>query len=438
MMHPNKERPAIVTDRTGAKTCSTPIVVAPAIHVAPAGEVASVDRLVAGNTHDDKPRVAKETGSPSAAGCVAKSLLEAACGYIARGFSVLPMRGKRPSVPIWKTYQQRLATREEIEDWFQDTSVTGVAIVLGGVSGGVAVRDFDTVEGYEKWTKQYPELARTLPTVRTARGYHVYALGQVPKTITLSDGELRGGGSLCVLPPSHHESGLTYEWVVPLPDAELPRVDPLNVGFLDADESTETTEEDRSHGSVFSVLSVDDKTIDEILKRSLPTGEGQRNQAIFRLARALKAIPELALGPISTLRQYVLRWHTLALPVIRTKPFDETWSEFVHAWERVRFPLGQDPLRMVMEAVEREPPPAVAARYDSPRTRRLIGVCRELQRLRPGIDFYLSTRMAGQLIEIDHVEAWKALNMLVADGVLVVVRKGNENKATRYRYLGGD
>jgi len=134
----------------------------------------------------------------------------------------------------------------------------------------------------------------------------------------------------------------------------------------------------------------------------------------------------------------VRRWHERALPIIGTKPFDETWADFVAAWPRVRFPKGQEPMTLIVQRADASPPPAVAERYDAPETRRLVAICRELQRASGDDPFFLSCRTAAELLGMDHATAWRRLEMLVADGVLLVVQVGTKHRATRYRYVGSD
>ena len=44
-------------------------------------------------------------------------------------------------------------------------------------SGGTAVWDFDPEDAYHAWRSPKPDLSAMLPTVRAARGYHVYFRG---------------------------------------------------------------------------------------------------------------------------------------------------------------------------------------------------------------------------------------------------------------------
>ena len=75
-------------------------------------------------------------------------------------------------------------------------NATGLAVVLGVPSGGLAVRDFDKIGSYRNWCSQNPKSAADLPTVRTPRGFHVYGLAPEERTIKLVDGEFRAEGDL--------------------------------------------------------------------------------------------------------------------------------------------------------------------------------------------------------------------------------------------------
>ncbi len=379
------------------------------------------------------------------------SLLDAALDYARRGWSILPIRRgtKHPAVRSWKRYQTERATEDELRRWFTWPDVGGLAVSLGAVSGGLIARDFDQLDAYEGWAAAHPDLAATLPTVETARGRHVYICSTWSGFAKLADGELIGTpGHYCLLPPSIHPTGAHYRWAVPWPDGGVPSVDPYDAGFLSETERTEETESQSNQGghahcSVPSVSQLVDSPVDDALEAAIrgtqPSEVGQRNRAIFKFARALKAIPALADAPVATLRDIVRRWHERALPVIGTKPFDETWAEFVAAWPCVRFPLGQEPMTLIVQRADESPPPQVPEGCDAPQTRRLIAICRELQRASGDDPFFLSCRTAGRLLGMDHVTAWRRLGMLEADGVLLVAKKGTtgtKGRATRYRYTG--
>ena len=151
-------------------------------------------------------------------------------------------------------------------------------------------------------------------------------------------------------------------------------------------------------------------------------------------------MPELAEAGAATLRPIVEQWHQRALPVIRTKAFADTWADFLHAWPRVMFPVGVGMEGILRRAREATDDPPEAAQYaDSPQVRLLVLICREAQRATGTEVFFLSCHQAGAYLGVTPKRAWLWLNMLVADGVLQLVKRGTpglDGKATRWRFLG--
>jgi hypothetical protein len=129
----------------------------------------------------------------------------------------------------------------------------------------------------------------------------------------------------------------------------------------------------------------------------------------------------------------VRRWHDRPLRIIGTKPFDDTWADFAAAYPRVRFPKGQEPMSLIVQRTDASPPPSVAERYDAPETRRLVALCRELQRASGENPFFPSCRTAAGLVALEQATAWRRLGTLVADRVLIVVQVGTQHRAIHYR-----
>ncbi len=138
------------------------------------------------------------------------------------------------------------------------------------------------------------------------------------------------------------------------------------------------------------------------------------------------------------LRPVVEAWHCLALPVIGTKPFDESWFEFGESFEAVKYPAGVEPIGESSKAGVEAEPPACAAVYDSPPVRVLICWCRELQRLAGDRPFFLASRTAAEYLGVERSSVSGWLRGLARDGVLELVERGkhNEGRASTYRYLG--
>ncbi len=370
-------------------------------------------------------------------------LLHAAFDYARRGWSIIPIRRgtKQPAVRSWKPYQKRRPTEAELCRWFAREDVGGLAVVFGPVSGDLTARDFDQLNAYERWAAAHPDLAATLPTVETTRGRHVYFVCRFSGILKQGDGELRGAGGYCLLPPSCHPDGGIYKWVVPLPDGPLTPVDPFAVGLADATERQRAgeSEKQRNRDTEASVVCA---SLDDAIRLSLPSRESQRNRQIFTFARMLRSLPEFARADRSVLEAAVRRWHEAALPFIATKDFEVTWLDFRYCWKRVRVPWGYPVVEAAFAEAKNSPMPAVALRYRLEPLRLLVCLCAALQRACRSEPFFLSCRTAGRLLGTDHATVARWLAVLVADGVLSIEKRGGTpdklRYATRYRFHGGE
>ena len=386
-------------------------------------------------------------------GTMMPSFLDAALQYHDRGWCVIPIRhrdesGKQPTVP-WKALQEHRPTTGELRKWFAARNLDGVAVILGRASGGLYCRDFDVASDYHAWAASQPELAARLPTVRTARGFHVYSVGEAVPSRKVERGELRSDGLYCLLPPSVHPSGVRYERLVPLPDGELPCVDPKTCGLLGVVAGIDRERECRprclsvSNSQPLGVsmsqslpVSVIDILVQRAVELSLPDAEGKRNRMLFAFVRLLKAIPELADVSATQLSPIVREWHRRALPRIATKEFDITMADFVRAWTSVRYGADDNPLEIAKQRARDEAMPACAMQFENDCTRLLVALCAQLQALQGDAPFFLSYRDAGEFIGRSHQEAGSLLALLIATGVLKKTKSGNRRFAARYRFTG--
>jgi hypothetical protein len=158
---------------------------------------------------------------------------KAAQSYLARGWSVIPLRPgqKRPAL-AWTVFEDRRATSEEVSAWWRRWPRAGVGIVCGSVSG-LVVLDFDPRNG-EGLAELAPRLPPTLTVETGGGGRHCYfrlpPAPSVPKVPALLPGlDVQGEGSYVVAPPSLHPNGRPYRWLPGLglndvPPASLPPV----------------------------------------------------------------------------------------------------------------------------------------------------------------------------------------------------------------------
>jgi Bifunctional DNA primase/polymerase, N-terminal len=141
-----------------------------------------------------------------------QTLLTAAEAYFYLGYAVIPLLGdfdpNRPKVAArtWLAYQQRLATLDEINEWF---SPTGGAAALGIVTGRIshlAVLDFDSADLFADFRHRYPDLLETRTVQSAGRGLpHLYF--HVPAHLHLASQKRQGvdllsDGRYVVAPPS--------------------------------------------------------------------------------------------------------------------------------------------------------------------------------------------------------------------------------------------
>jgi len=407
-------------------------------------------------------------------------LVAAAQDYQRRGWSVLPVtHEKKPALKSWKRLQTTPADPTELESWFTAQAfggaVVGTGIILGDVSGGLVVRDFDEPAAYEAWKAEHSDMAALLPTVRTGRGFHVYARVLGCKTKKLVGGELRAKGSYVVAPPSMHATGIEYTWIVPLPDGEIPLVDvsvflevtdadihkrhnaiwhgslevpgtpvhPLSLDSLESPGTYETLgslEALETHEPLMPleplVYGIEiDAFIRGAIQASLPKGVGKRNDAIFDFARRLKAHQELAGFEGLQLMKAMEWWFDAARGIVGTKDWDESWSDFLHAWDKVKTPFGES-MQAVLEKAKIATNPKCAAQFSAEPTRLLVRLCRELQHRTGDAPFFLDCRTAANAIETNKDSASSRMRLLVRTGVLKLVKKGHTGRASEFQYLG--
>ena len=156
-------------------------------------------------------REASDGGSP---------VLAAALSYLARGWSVLPLRprDKRP-IRSWQEWQHARPSEPEVRAWFTAWPDANLGIVTGAISG-LLVLDVDAKGGGE--AALAGEEARSGPTppapevLTGGGGRHLYLRHpdfEVPNRVGIRPGlDLRGDGGYVVAPPSIHPSGQPYRW----------------------------------------------------------------------------------------------------------------------------------------------------------------------------------------------------------------------------------
>jgi hypothetical protein len=159
-------------------------------------------------------------------------ILQEALKYRERGISVIPMttyldeRGnvkKKPLIP-WTEFQTRLASNEEIKEWFTKNPKSLIGGVCGKISN-LCVADADKQEAITRLS-EFLNISK-IPTSQTPRpGNHFFF--RPPENCPGGNStplglDFRGQNSLVILPPSVNCQGKIYSW---LPGLSLDEVEP--------------------------------------------------------------------------------------------------------------------------------------------------------------------------------------------------------------------
>ena len=379
-----------------------------------------------------------------------KTILDYAFEYHQLGWSIIPIgfNKKPPRGFKWEKYQKTQPIKAELQQWFGDGKYKSLAVICGTVSGSLAVLDLDSEERCRWWRKEHSDLAETLPTSETKKGLHVFFCCEPIRKKNGDNIDLLCEGAYAILPPSPNK-----EWRIPL-NGELPLLNPFEWGLEqfgiqkpislkspnNIQDVTERTDENKGEKKrlVFVVV---DKKIREAITNTLPTEYGTRHLKIFYFARELYSMPEYTDADPKQFKTAVREWHKRALPNIRTKEFEETWIDFIKAWPKIKYKIGDEPMARIFEtAIQLEPPKIAMEKYpQNNKLKILVSLCRELQRAAGNNPFFLSVRTAGKLLGVSHMQVSRWFFLMEADGILKVVVKGgtaeSPRNATRFRYV---
>ena len=355
---------------------------------------------------------------------------------LALGLGTVPVRGKKSAVK-WEVLQDRLPTKNEITKWFSLPGVTGLALILHDEW----VRDFDLARAYFLWAEQHPEDATTMPTVRTASGFHVIGRWPNVRFIKFDDGELRSRGQYIVIPPSLHEDGLVnYRWVHG-DFRNLPTINPEVLGLASCTEGIQGSEGiRRGLEKVEGVATIARK----LALACVPAKSKQNHQTLITLTRHLLKIEwDLRTAnqllqserlPTEIILQAFETWYSANKFVTHSR--DDYLAEFLEAWQTVKIPID-GALHRIWAISQSAHTPRVALEYfNEEKMRLLVTFCRELQRARGDAPFFLSCRTVQQLFGLSSPrEALRRLSAHQALGIISLIERGNQTgRATRWRY----
>ncbi len=119
-----------------------------------------------------------------------------------------------------------------------------------------------------------------------------------------------------------------------------------------------------------------------------------------------------------------------------TKGFTETWSDFRHAWKKVKTLEGEGKMDDILNMINFDtiPPPNLHDIGYEGSGWACVQLCYLLSTNADNKVFFLAGRKVEELLQIPQRTANNMLNMMVDDGILKVVKKGDRHKATTYQF----
>lgn len=153
-------------------------------------------------------------------------VLAAALDYVAQGWPVFPVAGKRPLTS--RGLKDATTDPEQVVSWWQARADTGIAIRTGFASR-LFVLDVDGEQGADSLhalEQRHDELPATVRSTTGGGGQHFYFRhpgGELRNTAgKLGPGlDTRADGGYVVAPPSAHPSGRLYAWDVAPDEAAM-------------------------------------------------------------------------------------------------------------------------------------------------------------------------------------------------------------------------
>lgn len=348
--------------------------------------------------------------------------------------------------------------------WWTDHPNANIGIATGAKSRLLVV-DLDTYKSPDALERfqNHHGTAKTL-TVKTAHGgRHLYfALGPRQKARCTTEVEgvcLKGNGGYVIAPGSIVD-GLPYTILDARTPAKAPvTLCPQTASKLNKPNATARTSDttngrntttpaarESSQCSEKSHLSHSDhseQSIEQIALVHVADSIHQNHRAIFNMVRALKAV-ELERGQRLSAPDKIEAFNTWfaesdARGLLRPGASRESYqNEYLNAWLTAKLPAGNAAILAALEAAKTNPLPPEADFFDDPDKKRLIACCFTMHKLADGGVWFLSGRMAAQVLFGDTdkqttIALW--FRQFRALGILAMAQQATTTKSFRYRYV---
>jgi hypothetical protein len=196
-------------------------------------------------------------------------------------------------------------------------------------------------------------------------------------------------------------------------------------------EEKEDIEDMESHSSLSSASSLAFMMIEgkncQLPVGCIPTGYGQRNEAIFEFARFVKGKHPTADKAMR--KHYVGKWFADHELQIATKDIGDSYVDFEYAWSRVKYPYGEEwsKAKSLMDSFA--VPPDVAE-YGQ-RMCKTYQLCRALESMSTDGVFFVAMKPAGEVLGCDEATVSRQLLLLIKEEVIKIKESHVPNRKAR-------
>ena len=199
----------------------------------------------------------------------------------------------------------------------------------------------------------------------------------------------------------------------------------------DASEDKEDNEDLESHSSFSSASSVASMMIQgkncHLPIGCIPTGYGQRNEAIFEFARFVKGKHPNADKAMR--KHYVGKLFADHGAMVATKDIGDSYVDFEYAWPRVKYPFGQEWTKAT-SLMDGFPAPPNVAEWGQ-RLCKTYQLCRALESMSPDGVFFVALKPAGDALGCDEATVSRHLLLLIDEKVIAIEESHIPNKKAR-------
>lgn len=342
------------------------------------------------------------------------------------------------------------------------------SVVTGIASGGVISIDIDSDEAVEALLIQNPQLRSTFRT-KGRRGCNIWVrmLSCYPPYSELKLngkhwGEFRSHYHQTVI-WGRHPDGMYYKWVKKAPLIVIPFdsiIWPPDLEWVTSSDPVETGKglklakhcQDGKEGKdgkdgrdvvcvgVCSVsLPVQQFTLEDILKLSMPSEVHDTHSRIFMLARGGITLEqqEGRKFTASQLEDLFDRWHAAVPPSFLSESKENYLDEFFDAYLDAKHPLGGVSLQQAYELARAQPFPSEALQFKDQKKRLMVAILFHLQEAAGDEPIFFPVLKAEKLLGVPARTCTYWLSSLVVRKILQVVCKADKigRKATRYRLI---